>query len=128
MSIPFITITPSSSAQTYTIPAGYHNGSGKVTVSAASASVGASLIKLQNSTSDTISYTHKATNAIEYILIVGHQNLTLTSNNGTVLYETDTGSFASNWKSYNMTKIVKLTNGQSVTASAKYIIEFVRLA
>ena len=30
------TITPSSSAQTYTIPAGYHNGSGKVTVKAAS--------------------------------------------------------------------------------------------
>lgn len=27
------TITPSSSTQTYTIPAGYHNGSGKVTVS-----------------------------------------------------------------------------------------------
>ena len=30
------TITPSTSAQTYTIPAGYHNGSGKVTVNAAS--------------------------------------------------------------------------------------------
>ena len=29
------TITPSSSTQTYTIPAGYHNGSGKVTVEAA---------------------------------------------------------------------------------------------
>ena len=31
------TITPSRSAQTYTIPAGYHNGSGKVTVSAVTA-------------------------------------------------------------------------------------------
>lgn len=30
------TITPSTSAQTYTIPAGYHSGSGKVTVSAIS--------------------------------------------------------------------------------------------
>lgn len=30
------TITPSTSAQTYTIPAGYHNGSGKVTVKATS--------------------------------------------------------------------------------------------
>ena len=28
------TITPSSSAQTYTIPAGYHNGSGKITINA----------------------------------------------------------------------------------------------
>ena len=26
------TITPSASSQTYTIPAGYHNGSGKITV------------------------------------------------------------------------------------------------
>lgn len=32
------TITPSTSAQSYTIPAGYHNGSGKVTVSAVSLS------------------------------------------------------------------------------------------
>ena len=30
------TITPSSSSQTYTIPSGYHNGSGKVTVSGVS--------------------------------------------------------------------------------------------
>ena len=33
------TITPSSSAQTYTIPAGYHNGSGKVTVNGKSVTV-----------------------------------------------------------------------------------------
>ena len=32
-------ITPSTSAQTYTIPAGYHNGSGKVTVAAAPTSL-----------------------------------------------------------------------------------------
>jgi len=37
------TITPSSSTQTYTIPKGYHNGSGKVTVSAVSS--GTSILK-----------------------------------------------------------------------------------
>lgn len=34
-----ITITPSTSAQTYTIPAGYHSGSGKVTVRAISEAI-----------------------------------------------------------------------------------------
>ncbi|MBQ4060588.1 MAG: hypothetical protein IJD46_01050 [Bacilli bacterium] len=33
------TYTPSTSIQTYTIPAGYHNGSGKVTINAAPVSL-----------------------------------------------------------------------------------------
>ena len=50
------TITPSSSAQTYTIPAGYHNGSGKVTVSAASIGY-----KFTKTFRDTSAHTQTAT-------------------------------------------------------------------
>lgn len=47
------TITPSTSAQTYTIPAGYHNGSGKITVSAISN--GYKKCAIKNSGSVTVS-------------------------------------------------------------------------
>lgn len=48
------TITPSTSAQSYTIPAGYHNGAGKLTVNAATAqSIVSSLSKPTQSSANT---------------------------------------------------------------------------
>lgn len=50
------TITPSESAQSYTVPSGYHNGSGKVSVSAISKTyVGTGVTKITSNTSLSVS-------------------------------------------------------------------------
>ncbi|MBR2948691.1 MAG: hypothetical protein IKC46_02385 [Lachnospiraceae bacterium] len=50
-------------------------------------------------------------------------------NNAALTYTyTATDSWASNAKSYGTTRIVKLVKGNTITAKARYFLEFVRLA
>ena len=94
------TITPTSSQQSYTIPAGYHNGSGKVVVSAAN--VGTNLNYITETTkvtynSSSVSTSITATKEIKKgIIVVGvstytsieasptHNGFTCTSTGGKV--------------------------------------------
>ena len=62
-------IAPSSSSQTYTIPAGYHNGSGKVTVSAIIGTKGP--IRSASTALSTIRYLMAATTVGSYALFGG---------------------------------------------------------
>ena len=121
------TITPSASSQTYTIPAGYHNGSGKVTVNAA---VPSSNFKCMISVSSRDGLYH-------YSAVSLDNSITLSSTSGTSISTTVTIAVAGSYTlymlggargtvnsttillKYNSTTIFKGTPGD-IPASATY--------
>ena len=112
------TITPSTSAQSYTVPKGYHDGTGKVTVNAANIAqnlnitVGFTGHNSNFSSTTPFKYTN---NKYKYLKIVysGYMPVKITGNSTTIYNKTSENNS-------NETKIVNISNYTTITCTGSH--------
>ena len=112
------TITPSTSAQTYTIPAGYHNGSGKVTVNGASIAqnlnITVGFVGHNSNFSSTTPFKY-TNNKYKYLKIVysGYMPVKITGNSTTIYNKTSENNSTE-------TKIVNISKYTTITCTGSH--------